>query len=141
MINLQIQRRRPRIELVPMIDVVFFMLIFFMLFSTLKTAQTGVPVDLPKTFHLGRAEGNTVIVSITKDSQVYFGNQAMNLDQLAAKVRREIEQDPATRVVIKPDAKVAYDSLVRVMDALADSGVERPLLGVDRQRIPKRNIQ
>ena len=138
MINLQVQRRRPRIELVPMIDVVFCMLIFFMLFSTLKTAQTGVAVDLPKTFHLGRAEDNTVIVTIAKDTRVYFGSEAMTLEKLATKVRQEIERDPATRVVVKPDATVSYDNLVRVMDALADSGVERPLLGVDRQQIPKR---
>lgn len=138
MINLQVQRRRPRIELVPMIDVVFFMLIFFMLFSTLKTAQTGVPVDLPKTFHLGQAQDNTVIVSIAKDNRVYFGSEAVTLDKLTTEVRREMERDPATRVVIKPDATVSYDNLVQVMDALADSGVERPLLGVDRQQIPKR---
>lgn len=125
--------------MVPMIDVVFFLLIFFMLFSTLKTAQTGVPVELPKTFHLGQAEGNTVIVSITKDSRVYFGTEVMTLEKLTEAVGREVEQDPTTRVVIKPDATVSYDNLVRVMDALADSGVERPLLGVDRQQMPKQN--
>ncbi len=137
--KLEIKRRRPRIELVPMIDVMFFMLVFFMLFSTLKGAQSGVPVDLPKALHLGKTEQNTVIISIDKHSQLFYGKQTVSLDGLKDEIRREIASDADTQVVIRPDAAVPYSRVVRVMDALAGAGVQKPLLGVDRQQMPNSN--
>ena len=134
--NLQVKRRRPRIELVPMIDVLFFMVVFFMLFSTMNGAQTGVPVDLPKALHLGDVTQNTLVISITSDSQLYLGKQLLGLDELKATSGKQLQNDPATRVIVRPDAVVSYQEIVQVMDALASVGVERPLLGVDRQQIP-----
>jgi biopolymer transport protein ExbD len=134
--NLQVKRRRARIELVPMIDVLFFMLVFFMLFSTLNGAQTGVPIDLPKALHLGDVEQNTIVISITSDSQIYLGKQLLGMDELKSKVGQKLQSDPVTRVIVRPDAVVSYQEIVHVMDALASVGVERPLLGVDRQQIP-----
>lgn len=136
MINFEMKRRRPRIELVPMIDVVFFMLFFFMLFSTMKTAQNGVPIDLPKSTHLGKPEQNTVLVMIDKNAKVYFGTQSVGLEELTRRIRFELKKDDQTRVIIKPDATVPYGELIKVMDSLAGVGVQRPLLGVDRQQIP-----
>jgi biopolymer transport protein ExbD len=134
--NLQIKRRRLRIELVPMIDVLFFMLVFFMLFSTLNGAQTGVPIELPKALHLGDVAQNTLVISITSDSQLYLGKQLLKLDELKSKVGQQLQSDPGTRVIVRPDAVVAYKEIVQVMDTLASVGVEKPLLGVDRQQIP-----
>ncbi len=136
MIDFQINRRRPRIELVPMIDVVFFILFFFLMFSTLKTAQTGVPVNIPKTTHLGRPENNTIVVTIDKNYRVYYGTEAVNLHDLNRRVGAELKKDDETRIIIKPDASVPYQELIRVMDSLAAIGVRQPLLGVDRQQIP-----
>jgi biopolymer transport protein ExbD len=134
--NLQIKRRRARIELVPMIDVLFFMLVFFMLFSTINGTQTGVPIDLPKALHLGNVTQNSLVISINSNSQLYLGKQLLGLDELKSKVDQQLKDDPTTRVIVKPDAVVSYQEIVNVMDALASVGVEKPLLGVDRQQIP-----
>jgi biopolymer transport protein ExbD len=130
--KLQISRRRPRIELVPMIDVMFFMLVFFMLFSTLKSAQSGVTVDLPKTVQLGEVKTNSIVISIDKDSQLFLGKRKLDLTELAEKIRLELRKDPKTDVIINPDAVVSYGELIKVMDVLAGAGVQRPLLGVTR---------
>jgi len=119
-----------------MIDVLFFMLVFFMLFSTLNGAQTGVPIDLPKALHLGDVEQNTMVISITSDSQIYLGKQLLGLEELKSKMGQQVQSDPATRVIVRPDAVVSYQAIVQVMDALASVGIEKPLLGVDRQQIP-----
>jgi biopolymer transport protein ExbD len=133
----QVKRRRPRIEIVPMIDVIFFMLIFFFLFSTLKTNQSGVEVNLPKTVNIGKSQLNTVVISITKEKKIYFNKELIGLAELERKAAEELRQNPGSRFVVKPDAKVAYVELIKVMDALAGVGVEQPLLGVDRRQIPK----
>lgn len=134
--NLQIKRRRPRIELVPMIDVLFFMLVFFMLFSTINGSEAGVPVQLPKVLHMGNAANNSLVVTITAGSQVYLGKRHIGINQLKQMVGLELQKDPATQVIVRPDAAVPYEKIVKVMDVLADTGIEKPLLGVDRQQIP-----
>ncbi len=134
--NLQIKRRRPRIELVPMIDVLFFMLVFFMLFSTINGSEAGVPVQLPKVLHMGEAANNSLVVTITAGSQVFLGKRQIEINQLKQLVGLELQKDPATQVIVRPDAAVTYERIVKVMDVLADTGVEKPLLGVDRQQIP-----
>lgn len=132
--DLRIKRKRSRIEIVPMIDIMFFMLVFFMLFTTLKTAQTGVEVELPKTFHLGQAAQNTVVISITKDSSLFFGKDPVTADGLTGRVQQELRNDQSTVFIVKPDTTVSYGELVKVMDTLAGAGVERPLLGVEREK-------
>ncbi|HEX3046111.1 MAG TPA: biopolymer transporter ExbD [Bacillota bacterium] len=131
--DLRIKRKRSRIEIVPMIDIMFFMLVFFMLFSTLKTTQTGIRVELPKTLHLGQTAQNTVVISITKDNNLFFGKDPVAVDLLTGRVQQELQTDTSTVFVVKPDITVSYGELVKVMDALAGAGVERPLLGVERK--------
>lgn len=131
--DLRIKRRRPHIELVPMIDIMFFMLVFFMLFSTLKTAQTGVRVELPKTLNLGQPVQNTVVISITKDNFLFFGKDQVAPAGLTRRVQQELQNDSSTVFVVKPDTSVSYGELVKVMDVLAGAGVERPMLGVERE--------
>jgi biopolymer transport protein ExbD len=133
----QIKRRRGRIEIVPMIDIMFFMLVFFMLFSTLDKAKTGIEVELPKTVNIGAAKTNTVVISINKDGQFFFGQNQVNLDQLQTEIRREIVKDPRTRFIIRPDETVPYGDIIRVTDLLASEGIYKPLWGVDRQQMPK----
>jgi biopolymer transport protein ExbD len=133
----QIKRRRGRIEIVPMIDIMFFMLVFFMLFSTLDKAKAGIEVELPKTVNIGAAKTNMVVISINKNGQVFFGQNPVDLDQLQIELHREIEKDPQTSFIIRPDAAVSYGEIIRVTDLLASEGIYKPLWGVDRQQMPK----
>lgn len=140
MINLQIKRKRPRVEIVPMIDVMFFMLVFFLLFSTLKSAQSGVEVELPKTLHLGQSEQNVVIIDIDKEDRIFIGKERIDLGGLEERIDGALQNDPQTRIVIKPDAAVPYRNLIKVMDILAGVGVNKPLLGVDRRQFPRGSV-
>lgn len=133
----QVKRRHPRIEIVPMIDVIFFMLIFFFLFSTLKEAQTGVEVDLPKTVHLGQTEQNTVVISIDANSQIFYGQDQVGLTDLEYQIKNSLQDERETRFIVKPDAVVPYQAIIAVTDLLASHGVDKPLWGVDRQKMPK----
>ncbi len=138
---LKVKRRKPRLEIIPMIDIIFFMLVFFLMFSTLKTTQTGVEIELPKTVNMGDTKQNTVVISITKEERIFFGKELVGMEGLAKKVIQELQQDSASRFVVKPDAAVPYVELIEVMDVLAGAGVKQPLLGVDRRQIPKSTLE
>jgi biopolymer transport protein ExbD len=141
MIKIQTKRRRPRIEIVPMIDVMFFMLVFFLLFSTLKSAQTGVEVELPKAVHLGQTEQGPVIVNIDKDFRILIGQDTLSSGELGDRIGAELRKDPQARFIIKPDSVVPYRELIKVMDIMSGAGVKKPLLGVDRQEIPRTSLE
>ena len=137
MIDFKIERKHPRIELIPMIDIMFFMLVFFMLFATFKTAQTGVAVELPKTLHLGQTKQNTIVISFDKNKQLFFGKEMVQLDGLGDKVRNELRDDQTTIFIVKPDTSTSYGDLIRIIDVIAGAGVDKPLLGVERETSPK----
>lgn len=131
----EVKRKRPRVEIVPMIDVITFMLVFFFMFSTLKDAQTGVEVNLPKTIHTGQTQDNLVVISIDQSSQVFFGEKPVTMDLLKESVANELIKDGTTRFIVKPDGSVPYEEIIQVTDVLASQGVSQPMWGVDRQQM------
>jgi biopolymer transport protein ExbD len=133
-VELQIKTKRPRIEIIPMIDVIFFLLVFFMLYGTLDTNKTAVKVDLPKTVNLGDPTTPSLVVSIHEDGGVWIGNDSIADDQLSTVIRERVKKDPNLLVVLHPERLVPYERLIAVMDRLAAGGVTRPLLGVERQK-------
>lgn len=132
----EVKRKRARIEITSMIDVMFFTLIFFMLFSTFKEAQIGMEVDLPQTSNVGRVQENLVVISINKNAQIYFGKKRVNLADLGRLVRAELEDNASSRFIVNPDAAVSYQKLIEVTDVLAGQGVTKPLWGIDRRQMP-----
>ncbi|MGD8400425.1 MAG: biopolymer transporter ExbD [Bacillota bacterium] len=132
----KIKRRSRKIEIVPMIDIMFFMLVFFMLFATFEKAKTGIEVDVPKTVNIGESNQNTMVISIDRNDRVFWGKEPVSLEQLQLYVREKLRKDAAARFVIKPDAQVRYEKLIAVTDSLASEGVFKPLWGVDRQQMP-----
>lgn len=132
----EVKRRRARIEITSMIDVMFFTLIFFMLFSTFKEAQIGMEVDLPQTANVGRVQENLVVISINKNAQIYFGKKPVNLAELGRLVQAELKDNGSSKFIVNPDAAVSYQKLIEVTDVLAGQGVKKPLWGVDRQQMP-----
>jgi biopolymer transport protein ExbD len=137
----KIKRKSRKIEIVNMIDIMFFMLIFFMLFSTFDKAKTGVEVDVPKTVNIGVTKQNTAVISINQNAQIFWGKDPVTLEELQIHVREELTKDATTCFVIKPDRQVRYEELIRVTDSLASVGVYKPLWGVDRQQMPKTNTE
>lgn len=133
----KVKRRRGRIEIVPMIDVMFFMLVFFMLFSTFDKAKAGIEVELPKTVNIGAPQHDVVVISIDRNSQVFYGKNPVDMEQLKSNILSELRKNADTRFIVRPDAAVPYADLIRVSDLLASAGVYKPLWGVDRGQMPK----
>ncbi|HEY8464764.1 MAG TPA: biopolymer transporter ExbD [Bacillota bacterium] len=133
----KIKRKRGRIEITNMIDVTFFILIFFMLFSTFDKTKSGIEVELPKALHIGTPQHDVVVISIDRNSQMYYGKKPVSLEELKTSVVNELAVNAQARFVVRPDAAVPYADLVRVTDLLASAGVAKPLWGVDREQMPK----
>jgi len=109
----------------PMVDVVFLLVIFFMLTTTFITMQSGLPVDLPSA-QTAVAEPSTLpTVTITKAENIYVGGAQVTQGQLIDAVRKQMAASGYTTVVLRADASVPHGLVVTVMDLLKQAGAKR----------------
>jgi len=105
------------INVTPLLDLAWTLLVVFIIVVT--AAIQGVQVDLPKAGDSpSLVKPKTRAVSIQADGQVYLDTYPVTLDELEASLRRYRAMDPNFPVVIKGDGKVAYQSVVEVLDIL-----------------------
>lgn len=126
-------RRRPRnevsIELTPLIDVVFLLLIFFMV-STTFIRETQLEVELPEaTAQAQPPEQQVIVVTIGADGTYAVNDQALVNSQLPTLMRALREHmgtaGTAQQLVITADANATHQSVVRAMDAAGQLGLTR----------------
>ncbi|HBK68794.1 MAG TPA: hypothetical protein DEB05_05925 [Firmicutes bacterium] len=124
--------RRPRLDIVPMIDVIFFLLVFFMFFTTFKTAVSGIPIELPSSSQAVSFEQNRVVVTIDRKETVFYGAEQISLAKLTQTLAPLAAKDPNLLVIINADSKVTYEKLITVMEAITTAGVSQPAFGVEK---------
>lgn len=125
-------KRRSRIDIVPMIDVIFFLLVFFMLFTTFKTTPYGFELKLPRATTVVKAESVNIMVNIASDGQLFLQDKAVDLTELKNQVKLKLIQRPDSTVVIKADERAEYKYLIQVMDAVSQVGGTKFSLAADR---------
>jgi len=124
-------RRRPRtevsIELTPLIDVVFLLLIFFMV-STTFIRETQLDLSLPEaTGDLQQPEDQNIVVTIAEDGTYAVNDQALVNNQLGTLMRALQQQmgqnDAPKQLIITADANATHQAVVRAMDAAGQVGL------------------
>lgn len=113
------------IDLTPMVDVVFLLIIFFMLTTTFITVESGLPVDLPEAQTSVASPSNLPTVTINGLGEVFFGGAQVAETELAALVRQNLAETGQRTVVLRADRDVPHGQAVRVMDIIRQAGAER----------------
>ena len=136
---MRIQRRsikKTRIEIIPMIDTIFFLLVFFMV-STLSMAQyRGMPVNLPKAGSGQQAPAESAAITITKEGQIFLDKQPVEKQSLSELLREQIVNNPDLLVVINADDGAAHGAVVDFMDTARSANVAKLAIAV-KPREPK----
>lgn len=129
------RRKRPRYgvhtPLTSLIDIVFLLLIYFLLTTNFLTEE-GIRVQLPQAVSTISREDQELIVTLSPEGDVYLGAKAVSLEDLLVIVRQRLEADPQTAVVLKADRKLVLDRVVQVMDTIKAAGAARLRLATER---------
>jgi biopolymer transport protein ExbD len=130
---MRLQRRnikKARIEIIPMIDTIFFLLVFFMI-STLSMAQyRGMPVNLPKAAAGQQAPAESAAITIDKANQVFLDKRAVDKTELPDLLREQLANNPELLVVINADDGVEHGHVVEIMDIARSANVARMAIAV-----------
>ena len=120
-------QRRPRIEIVPLIDVIFFLLASFLMVSLSMVKDQGIPVRLP-----GAATGQSqtlsqaaATVTVTRNGNVYLNKQAMSFDAMRRQLQVMQRKDPELKVVLSGDSSADFGEVVKALDEMRKLGIER----------------
>ena len=123
--------KRARIEIIPMIDVIFFLLVFFMVSSLAMTKINSMPVALPKTSSSPEAIKQSVILTIKGDGSIFLNKTAVKLDEIGQQLAYSMHDSPQEIVVINGDQGANYGLIVQVMDRARQIGVRKFALATE----------
>jgi len=113
---------KPRVEVIPMIDIMMFLLVFFVVISLNMIAGSGVQMEIPSSKTTTELKASTVTVGVTKDGKVVVSGKPVTPDELKAKLN-QLKKDGPVDVVLAGDKDVPLQMLLGVMDTIRGSGI------------------
>jgi biopolymer transport protein TolR len=109
------------INITPLVDVVLVLLIIFMV--TAPVLQSGIEVAVPKTRTVKEITEERVVISIDKHQRVFLGNDPININEIAAKLRQKFRDPSHQSIFLRADEDVPFGAFATVMDAVKQSGI------------------
>jgi len=117
-------KRRARIEIIPLIDIIFFLLATFVMVSLSMVKNKGIPVNLPVAATAQPQERKDFAsISITEKGEVYFDKQLVTPAELEAALKDLLATNPEPKVFINGDTKAEYGKAVEVLDTARRLGI------------------
>ncbi|HYE62362.1 MAG TPA: biopolymer transporter ExbD [Phycisphaerales bacterium] len=118
------------IDFVPMVDVLFNLLIFFLLATSMAQAEREMSVALPHAAHSGPISMSMreIIINVHADGGIEVAGKRMTAGDLAALVRTAVQANPEQKVSVRGDRTASYASIAAVLDTCKGAGVQQPYL-------------
>jgi biopolymer transport protein ExbD len=121
------RRRTPTIIIVSLIDIFAMLLIFFIVTTTFKTAQSELAIKIPesKTATQAANPADPILLAITADEKIVLDTRPLaGVDQLTSALQEVQKNSPNRPLAMKADQKVSFGFLVQVLDALKEAGIK-----------------
>ncbi len=109
------------INITPLVDVVLVLLIIFMV--TAPVLQSGIEVAVPKTRTVKEITEERMVITIDKSQRVFLGNDAVNINEIAARIRQKVRDPQHQSIFIRADENVPFGAFATVMDSVKQSGI------------------
>jgi biopolymer transport protein ExbD len=114
-------RRNGRIDIAPLVDIIFNLLLFFVITYNIA-ADSAIRVRLPESNTAESQADEPIVISLTRAGDTFIGDQPVAIEELPAAVQAAFGMSPAVGVKIKADQEAAVGILIRVVDGVRLSG-------------------
>lgn len=129
--------KKARIEIIPLIDVIFFLLATFILFTLSLNTPGGLRVSLPRSeSSLPRDPTNSVTVTVTEEGTLAWDKDPVTLDEFLVRLQTYVASESHPKVLINGDENAFFSQAVYVFDEVRKAGVQTVLI---ETRIAKPN--
>jgi len=122
----ELKTGKPEISMAPLIDVVFLLLIFFMV--TTVFPDQGIIIEKPESEQASRLPNNHMVLKLDQHNKIYFNNAAVTIKDIHRLLITEVKLNPDISIVIKADKDSNTGILIQLIDAAKTSGAK--LLGI-----------
>ncbi|MEA2061679.1 MAG: biopolymer transporter ExbD [Thermodesulfobacteriota bacterium] len=131
--SVRMRGREAEINLSPLIDLVFLLLLFFMV-TTSFVRETGVDVQRPSASTATLTENGNILVAVSREGTIHFDGKQIDIRSVRSHITRALSENPEGSVVIIAD-KVSHTGLViRVMDQCRLAGAERVSIAASKNK-------
>ncbi|MGD8323979.1 MAG: biopolymer transporter ExbD [Gammaproteobacteria bacterium] len=115
------------INLTPMLDVVFIMLIFFIV-TAVFVKQPGIDIERPTALTREEPQGGAIYVAISPDGEIWIDGDEVELSGVRLQIERLHSENPEAGLIIQSDARARNENLIAVMDAAKAAGLSNVLI-------------
>ena len=116
--------KQPELMIIPMIDIMFFLLVFFMLSTMYMVEQKTIPVNLPQATSAAIDNKTNFTVTLKDDGSIYLEDQQTDIQTLLMQATKEQKNNPSFAIIIRADKDINYDKVVFI-DTLKKAGITR----------------
>lgn len=128
----------PTLMIIPMIDIIFFMLVFFMMSMLTMVTQRTIPVKLPQAVTAAVDVTKTIPVTVDAEGRVLLEDEAVALESLGGRLKDAVSaasgEGREAVVVLRGDEKAPYGVVIQVLDVVKKSGSPKLVIATEKAR-------
>ena len=117
--------KKPKIMIIPMIDIIFFLLVFFMMSMLTMVVQKSISLNLPQTVTSKLDVEKALPVAVTSDGQIYVVQEKIPRETFRRRMEIEKGRNPNLSIVLRADTKSEHGDFVFVLDQLKSVGISK----------------
>ena len=126
-------KKEPTIMIIPMIDIVFFLLVFFMVGTLYMNTEQQIPLNLPSTSTSTAKSIEPIIITLTTSHKLYIDNREISADNLSQEVQDIVRTTPRQAFVIRASKDVYYNEVIALLVMLKVNGAKYISVATDRK--------
>ena len=125
------QPKRARIEIIPMIDTIFFLLVFFMIASLAMTTAKGMPVNLPRASSATERPVVPITLTLTNSGQYYVDKVPVTYDRIFPLLKTRLKDNPSAQVIVNCDRSQSWEQGIWLVDEAKRAGARFVMIATE----------
>lgn len=118
------EEEEAAIDMTPMLDIVFIMLIFFIV-TTSFIKEAGIEVNKPIAANQSKQKSANIFIAVRDSGEVWLDKRQVDIERVSATIEKLLAEQPTDVVVVQADKDAKHGVVVKVMDAIKQAGIDR----------------